>query len=137
MTGFERRNDALDPATIVKGRERFGIVDRHVLRAAAVLEPRMLGADAGIIEPGRHRMRLEYLTVVVLQEVRAIAVQNTRASGGQRRRVLARFDTFAARFDTDELHICMLDVRMEDTDRIAPAAHAGNDVIGLPSGGFG
>src|SRR5439155_24216200 len=56
MRGFERWNDSLDAAASVKCRECFFIGDRHILGATAVLQPRMLGTDARIVETGRHGM---------------------------------------------------------------------------------
>src|SRR5579862_6297245 len=72
MRRFECGNDAFDAAARMKRRQRLVVGDRHVLRAAGVLEPRMLGSDAGIIETGRDRVRLPDLTVRVLQQIRPL-----------------------------------------------------------------
>ena len=80
MARLERRDDALDPAAVVKRRERFVVGDRQILRAAAILEPRVLGSHTGIVETRRHRVRFENLAVCVLQQVRAIAMQHARTS---------------------------------------------------------
>src|SRR6266404_869616 len=69
---LERGNDAFDAAAFAKRGERLVVGDRDVLRAPIVLEPRMLRPDAGIIEPRRHRVGLEYLTVFILQQIGAI-----------------------------------------------------------------
>ena len=60
-----------------------------VLGAADVLQLGVLGADAGIVEAGRDRVRLDDLAVRVLQQVGAVAVQHAGRAGGERRRVAA------------------------------------------------
>src|SRR5882724_4492711 len=47
--GFERRDDALEPARQLKRLERLVIADRDVLDAPDVVQPGMLGTDAGVI----------------------------------------------------------------------------------------
>src|SRR5438132_4443187 len=69
VRGFERGNDALDPAAISERRQRLQVGDRNVRCTAVILEPCVLGADAWIIEPGRDRVRLDDLPVRVLQQV--------------------------------------------------------------------
>src|ERR1700751_1971482 len=71
VTRLERWNDPFDPTAIMERRERLRIGDRHVLGATAVLEPRMLRANAGIVEARRNGVRLENLAIVVLQEIGA------------------------------------------------------------------
>ena len=64
--------------------ERLGVGDRLVARAAGVAQVRVLGAGAGVVEPGRDRVRLEDLAVLVLHDRRVGAVQDAAAA---RRRV--------------------------------------------------
>src|SRR5690606_163215 len=45
----------------------------------------------------------------------------------------ARADALAPRLDADELDAGLVDVRMEDADRVRAAAHAGDDDVGLPA----
>ena len=54
-----------------KRRERLGVGDGAVLGALGDLEPRVLGADAGVVEAGGDRVRLDDLAVLVLQQVGA------------------------------------------------------------------
>src|SRR6185436_5547519 len=118
MRGFERRNDAFDAAAVVERSERFGVGDRHVFRAARVLEPRVLRPHAGIVESRRYRMRGDDLAVRVLQQIRAVAVQHSRPPGGERRGVPARVDAVTGGFDADEAHAGARNVRIEEPDRI-------------------
>ncbi len=113
--------------------ERLAVGHRDVLRAARVLEPRVLGPDAGIVEAGRDRVRLLDLAVGVLHEIGSIAVQHARRARGERRRVLAGLQAVAARLDADQLHFRVRDVRVEDAHRVGAAAHAGEDRVRLPS----
>ena len=64
--------------------ERFVVGDRHVGDALAVVQERMLGADAGIVEAGRDGMAFQDLPVGVLQQVGAVAVQHAGAAAGHR-----------------------------------------------------
>src|SRR5215471_6040681 len=50
---FERRNDAFEQAAVAEGSQRLVVGDRDILCAPTVLEPRVLGPDAGIVEAGR------------------------------------------------------------------------------------
>src|ERR1700686_716394 len=101
MRRFERGNDALDATAIAKRGERLIVRDRNILRAPVVLEPRMFRPDAGIVEPCRNRVGLDDLTVLILQQVGAIAVEYAGLACGKRRRVTSGSDAFAGGFDAD------------------------------------
>src|ERR1700681_818956 len=47
MARLERGNDALEAAQRMEGFQRLVVGHRHVLRAARILQPRVLGAHAG------------------------------------------------------------------------------------------
>jgi len=91
----------------------------------------VFGADAGVVQPGADRMCLGDLAVGVLQQVGAVAVQHAGRAGRQRRRVPARGQARARGFDADEPRAGMRDVGIEQTHRVAAAAHAGNHGVGL------
>ena len=59
----------------------------------------MLGADAGVVEPGADRVRFEDLPVVVGEHHRARAVEHADAPGGQRRGVLTALHALAGGLD--------------------------------------
>src|SRR6185437_11093240 len=90
----------------------------------------MLGADAGIIEAGTDGMNVGGLPVFVLKNVGNAAVQNPRLSCAERGGMLPERTSAAARFDTNELHILIINERMEDARRVAAATDAGDDAIG-------
>src|SRR3546814_16836971 len=69
-----------------------------VAGTAAVLQEGVLGANAGVIQPGRYRMGFGDLAIVIGEHIGAIAVQHTGATGHQRRGVAPGLDTFAGRF---------------------------------------
>src|SRR3546814_17537221 len=75
MGAFERGDDAFGPAAELEGVERLLVGDGDIFDAAALVEPAMFGADAGIIEPGRDRMRLGDSAVVVLEGIGAVDVE--------------------------------------------------------------
>ena len=78
---LERRQNAFQLAAQAKRAKGLGVGDRDVLDAPCVLQPGVLRPDARIVQSGGDRMRLEHLAVVVLQEIRARAVQDARLTG--------------------------------------------------------
>ena len=72
-------------AEAVEGGERFVVGAGDVLGAAGVAQKRVLRADAGVVEAGGDRVRVEDLAVVVGEQRRARAVQDARAAGAERR----------------------------------------------------
>ena len=131
MTGFQRRNDALDAAAVVEGCQRLGIVDGHVLGTSRILQPGVFGAHTRVVQPGRHRMRLDDLPVGILQHIGAVAVQHTRHAALQRGRMPAGPDAVTGGLHTHQLHGGVGNVRMEDADGIGAPAHGGNHHIRL------
>ena len=99
VAGLERRQDALEPAAEREGVQRLVVGDRLDLDPADVLEPGLLRPDARIVEPGRDRVRLDHLAVLVLQQVGALAVQDAGPARGHRRGVLAGVDAVARGLD--------------------------------------
>ncbi len=94
-----------------------------VASAAEVGEVGVLGADARVVEPGRHRLRFEHLTPLVLQQVAERTVHDAGdavADGGA-----------AGRLDADELDMVELREAAEDAGRVGPAADAGGDDVGI------
>ncbi len=73
------------------------------------------GADARVIEAGRHRMRAQHLAVVVLHQIAAKAVQHTDGCvAGNRRGMLVRVHTMPARFHAHQAHArCFFDIRIK------------------------
>ena len=66
MSRFERRDDPFHSARQLERSERFVVGDRDVLDAPDIVQPGVLGANAGIIEPRRDRVRIANLPVLVL-----------------------------------------------------------------------
>src|SRR5688572_29688317 len=64
---LERRDDALETAALAERGERFPVGRGDVLRAAGVVEPGVLGADAGVVEAGADRVGADDLAVPVLE----------------------------------------------------------------------
>ena len=69
----------------------------EVLGAARVAQVRVLGADARVVEPGRDRVRVGDLAVVVGEDRRARAVQHAGAPAAERR--------CARGLDADQPHV--------------------------------
>src|SRR5438093_1442479 len=124
MRRLERGDDALGPRQDAERFERLRIGARHVLDATGLVQERMLGPDAWIVEAGGHRVRLADLAVLVLQHVAARAVEHADAAAADRRRVLAALDAEPARLHATQPHLAVLEERAEHADRIRPAADA-------------
>ena len=58
---LQRRDDALELAEALERGERVGVGHGVVLGAPGVLEERVLGADARVVEPGADRVRVDDL----------------------------------------------------------------------------
>ena len=96
--------DAFGARQLVERRQRLVVGDADVVGAAGVLEERVLGTDARVVEAGGDRMGLDDLAVVVAQHVGAVAVQHARATRGQRGGVAAAGDALARRLGADDAH---------------------------------
>ena len=95
-------------------------------RAAAVAQQRVLRPDAGVVEPGGDRVRVEDLAVVVGEQRRARAVQHAGAARRRatRRRRPRRRSAGRASSGTKSV---------EHADRVRAAADAGDHRVGQPS----
>src|SRR5229473_326469 len=103
MGGLERRDDPLQPAAELEGRERLLVGRRNIGRAAGLLQPGMLRSDAGIVESGGNRMPFVDLAVVVHQEVGAVAMQYARPTPRERRGVaVGNLEAVAGRLDAKD-----------------------------------
>ena len=80
MRRLQRGYDALGPTQQLEGLERLVVGDGGVFDAADVLQPSMLGADAGIVEAGRDGVGLDRLAVLVLQPESLRAVEDARSA---------------------------------------------------------
>src|SRR3954451_11993623 len=122
---LERRDDALEPGDAAERRERVVVAHGHVLRPPRVAQPRVLGPRAGVVEPGRDRVRLADLALVVLEDRRQRPVQHAGPPArGQRRAVAPGLEPLARRLDADELDARVIDEAGEHADRVRPAADA-------------
>ena len=124
MRWFERRDDPLEAGQVAECRDRFLVGRAHVLRASRVAEPRMLGADAGIVEPGGDRVRILDLSVLVGEHGGACSVQHGRISSSERCR--------AGGLDAEQPHLGVVEEPGEDADCVRSSAHAGDDDFRQP-----
>ncbi len=89
----------------------------------------MLGADAGIVEPGGDGVRLLHLPLLVLQDLRVAAVQHPRPAALQRRPVSRRLQPLPRGLDAHQLHPRIGDEIGEDADGVRTTADARDDHI--------
>ena len=93
----------------------------------------MLGSDARIIETGRDGVRLEHLTVLILQQIGARAVQNAGRALRECCGVMRGRKPLARRFDAVNGDRRLIEERMEQTDGVRAAADARDQEIGQPA----
>ena len=74
------------------------------------------------------------LPLRILQHERARALQHAGGAARESRRVTARADRFAAGLDADQAHVAIVDERVEDADRVAAAADAGDHRVRQSAG---
>ena len=128
---LQRGDDPLKPGAELERVQRLLVGGRGVGHAAGVAQPRVLGADAGIIEPGRDGVAFEDLSVVVLKQIGAVAVEHARTAAVHRSRVaVGDVEPVARRLDAVDLHAGVVQERMEQADGVGAAADAGHQRIG-------
>ena len=76
------------------------------------------------------------LPVVVLEQIGHGPVQDADRARGEPRRVLAALDAEPTRLDPDHLDLLVLEERREHADRVAPPAHARDEVVREPAFGL-
>ena len=104
---LERR---IIPSVSPAGERRSASSSVAVSTGRPMAEVGVLGPDPGVVEPGRDRVRLGDLPVLVGEERRARAVQDARPSAAEARG--------AVRLDADEPHVHVVDEAGEDADRV-------------------
>src|SRR5690606_15371098 len=83
VRGFKRRNDSFCPCEEFGGVESLRIGAWHILGAAVVVQPGVLGSNRGVVEAGRDGMCQRDLSVLILKQIAVAAVQNTRSRTGE------------------------------------------------------
>ena len=73
----------------------------------------MLGSDAGIVEAGGNRMRLDDLAVAIHQQISAVAVQHAGLTAGDRSRMLAARQAVTGGFDAVDVDRRVVEERVE------------------------
>ncbi len=134
MARLEGWDDALGAAEAMERDQRLVVGDADIFGAAEVLQVRMLGAHAGVVEAGTDAVRLHDLAVLVLQQVGAVAVQNAGCAGRERCGVFTAGQALTRRLHADEARALERDVGVEQPHGVAAAAHAGNHRVGLRTG---
>src|ERR1700736_2703464 len=90
----------------------------------------MFRTDRGIIEAGRHRMGQFDLAFFIGEEKGFRSLQNAEPSTLKPRGVLTTANAFAAGFHPDHPYMLILQEWMEEADRVAATADAGDQQIG-------
>ena len=93
----------------------------------------MLGADRGVVEARRNRVRQLDVAVRVLEHPGASALQDSDGAAGESRRVASRHDALAPGLDANEPHAGVADEGVEDAHRVAAAADTRDDRVREPA----
>src|SRR6266700_6660865 len=91
MGRLQSRENTFQARTIRKAVQRIRVGNMRVSNPAAVFPKTVLGADAGIIEPGGDRVNRRGLAVAVLEDIAMTAVQDAGPAETDRGRVLTEF----------------------------------------------
>ena len=97
-----------------------------VKRPLGIAHQRMFRTDCRIIQPRRNGMCLRDLTIFILEDIREGTVQDSGSTSREARRVIAESRSAAPCFDADHLYLRISDEVVEQADRIAAAADAGD-----------
>ena len=90
----------------------------------------MLRPDSRIVQTRRYGVGINDLTVIILQKIGLVAMQNARLATLEAGRMLAGLDPVPGGFDTDQAHAFVLNEGVEQSHRIGAAANTGNSRIG-------
>ena len=123
--GLQGRQDALGPGQQAHALERLVVGRAQDLQATGLVQRRELRPDARVVEPGRDRVGLRHLAVLVLQQVRARAVQHAGGATGQRRGMPAG-QPLPRGLDADEARVRLADEAGQQADGVRAAADAGH-----------
>jgi len=92
MAWLQRRDDAFKARAKLERVECFLVCTGEIFRPACVPQKTVLWADSGIIKAGRDRVCVDDLTVIGLQQIGLVTMQNAGRSAIQGGRVLAGLD---------------------------------------------
>src|SRR5262249_49734824 len=116
MGGFERGDDAFGAAQMERRFEGFGVIAGDVFGAMLVMKECVFGSHRCIVETGGDGVGERDLSVFVLQEIAAGAVQNSGGSSAEAGGMLAERRSAASGFDADELDGGIGNESVEDAD---------------------
>src|SRR5690554_3292782 len=96
MRGFQCRHNSFLAAAIMESGQGFVIADAHIAGPAIVLEPSVFGAYTRIVQSGRNGVGFYDLTIFVLNDIRAVAMQHTHSTRVQRCRMTTSIQALAS-----------------------------------------
>src|SRR4051794_30457501 len=98
VRAFEGRQNAFAAGERVESGEGIFVEAIRVTNAAAVFPVAVFGADARIVEAGRHRVHVAGLAVIILHDVAIAAMEDAGLAVTERSGVVARFIAATAGF---------------------------------------
>src|SRR3546814_20353853 len=82
------------------------------------MKPRMLRANPRIIEPCGYAVCFRDLSIIILQKIGLVPVQNTRGTADKARGMPGSIKPFARRLDTDDFDTFIIEKGMKKTNGI-------------------
>ena len=129
MGGLQRGDDPLQLRAELEGVQRLLVRRVHIFHAAELMQPGMLGADAGVIQARADGVAFQDLAELILQQIGAVAMQHARAAPGEARRVLRRVHAMAAGFHAEHPHRGVIQEGVEQPHGVGATADGGHQHI--------
>ena len=129
MGGFEGGDDAFHFGQRAEGREGFGVGGVVVIDAAGIAVVAVLGPDGGVVEAGGDGVGELDLAVGVGEEPGFGALEDSEFAALETCGVAASHDAVTSGFDAGHFHRFITQEGIKETDRIASAAHAGDEEV--------
>src|SRR3954447_4537387 len=126
MTGFKSWYDTLIMAKAMEGSQSLSISYSYVFGPLAILEPCMLRTHAWVVQTGRNGVRLNDLSILILDQISSVAMQHTGSPRGQGRGMLAAFDPEPSRLHAYHGN-ARIYVGIKKSDCVGSAANARNE----------
>src|ERR1035437_5460076 len=125
MGTLDGGDDSLAAAQQRESVHGLGVGDRAILGPAALPQERVLGPDAGVVQPGRDGVGLQGLSVLVLKNVGERPVQDPGQPSAETGRVLVGVNTLATGLEPDQADGRVVDETVENAHRVGAPANAG------------
>ncbi len=113
----------------MKGVQGLLVRDGVVGHLAGISPEGMLGPDPRVVQSGADGVRIEDLSLVILEDIRLAAMKNPRGPGADTRGVFARIHAVPGGLDADQFDAGLIHKRYEDPHGIAAPTDTRDDGV--------